>query len=104
MKGNHGMGVYMIFSFNVTDREGFAPYGKAVTPVIEKHGAEVLAADFSGKSLEGNALSANVIIRFPSEENAMAFYNDPEYAPTRKLRIATTTDRTVVLVKEFVRP
>jgi uncharacterized protein (DUF1330 family) len=96
------MSVYMIFSFNVTDREGFAPYGKTVTPVLERHGAEVLAADFSGKSLEGNALGANVIIGFLSEESAMAFYNDPEYGPIRDLRVGTTTDRTVVLVKEFV--
>lgn len=98
------MNVYMIFSFNVKDLESFAPYGKAVVPLIEKHGGEVLVADFSGKSVEGTALGTNVVLRFPSEKEAMAFYNDPAYEPLRALRIAATSDRTAVLVKAFTRP
>jgi uncharacterized protein (DUF1330 family) len=98
------MDVYMIFSFNVTDPEGLAPYAKAVKPVIDNHGGEVLTADFSGKPLEGTPLGGNVVVRFPSEEDAMAFYNDPDYGPLRDLRIAATTDRTLVVVKAFARP
>jgi len=98
------MSVYMIFRFNVSDPEQFAPYGAKVRPIIANHGGEVLAADFEGKALEGKAAGAEVILRFPSEEHATAFYNDPEYAPLKGLRLAVSTDRSAVLVKEFVRP
>lgn len=96
--------VYMIFSFDVADHARFAPYGKAVMPVLMKHGAEVLVADFDGKAPEGSRREASVVIKFPSEENAMAFYRDPEYAPLKKLRLETTTNITVTLAGQFVRP
>jgi uncharacterized protein (DUF1330 family) len=47
---------------------------------------------------------ANVVIRFPSQENADAFYSDPEYGPMKQLRITTTGDSTVAMGKEFVHP
>ncbi|AYL97987.1 DUF1330 domain-containing protein [Mucilaginibacter celer] len=98
------MNTYMIFSFDVADAEQFAPYGKAVMPVILKHHAEVLVADFGGKNLEGESRGTYAILKFRSEEEAMAFYNDPEYAPLKKLRMETTVNSTITLTKEFVRP
>jgi uncharacterized protein (DUF1330 family) len=98
------MSVYLIFSFDVSDKPRFAPYGKAVTPLIVQHGGEVVVADFTGSVLEGTGHQANVVIRFSSEEAAMAFYHDPAYAPLKKLRTETTADSTVTLVKQFVAP
>ena len=95
------MNAYMIFSFDVADQEGFAPYGKAVMPTIIKHGGEVLTADFKAESLEGNGHGANVILQFPSVENAKEFFNDPEYAPFKKLRMDTTVNSTIVLTTAF---
>jgi uncharacterized protein (DUF1330 family) len=74
------MSVYLIFSFNVNDCERFAPYVKAVSPLILKYSGQVLAADFSGHVLEGKGHQANVVIRFPSRKKAAAFYEDPDYA------------------------
>jgi uncharacterized protein (DUF1330 family) len=98
------MSVYLIFSFNVIDRERFAPYGKAVTPLILKYSGELLAADFSGHVLEGKGHQANVVIRFPSHKKAAAFYQDPDYAPIKQLRAETTSDTAITLVKSFVDP
>jgi uncharacterized protein (DUF1330 family) len=43
----------------------------------------------------------NAIIRFPSQEDALRCYNDPEYAPIKAIRMRSTTNNTVVLVKAF---
>lgn len=98
------MNTYMIFSFDITDKEKFAPYGKGVIPLLMKYDAEVLAIDFNAKKLEGDGRGVNVIIKFTSEESALTFYNDPDYGPLKQLRVDTTENSTIVLAKEFVRP
>lgn len=76
------------FCFGATARACASParstltFGAARLPLskemlLEKHGAEILAADYDGKALEGQRRGAYVIIRFNSEEAAMNFYNDP---------------------------
>jgi uncharacterized protein (DUF1330 family) len=98
------MNTYMIFSFDIADQEHFAPYGKAVVPILMKYQAEILAIDFNAQKLEGDGRGVNVIIKFPSEEYALAFYNDPDYTPWKALRMTTTINNTAVLAKEFVHP
>ena len=95
------MPVYLIFTFNVADEERFAPYRQAVGPLIRRHEGQVLAADSNATVLEGAGHQANVVLRFPSQEDAMAFYNDPDYQPLKQLRIATTRETTAIMVKEF---
>lgn len=92
------MSVYMVFSFTVTDPEGFATYGLMAKPVLAKYDAVILAADFEAEALEGRALGANVIIRFPSKEQAAAFYNDPDYAQAKALRMQTTKDQHLLII------
>ena len=95
------MAVYFIFTFNVADEERFAPYRKGVGALIRRHQGQVLVADSNATVLEGNAHQVNVVVRFPSQEDAMAFYEDPDYQPLKQLRISTTSDTTAIMVKEF---
>ena len=46
----------------------------------------------------------NVVLRFESEEAAMAWYNDPDYGPVKKIRVDSSANGTVVLAKQFVPP
>tara|TARA_Y100001960_G_C14104670_1_gene554583 strand:+ start:208 stop:357 length:150 start_codon:yes stop_codon:yes gene_type:complete len=46
----------------------------------------------------------NVVLRFESEEAAMAWYNDPDYGPVKKIRGDSSANGTVVLAKQFVPP
>ena len=41
-----------------------------------------------------------VVLEFPNREAALAFYDDPEYAPFRTLR-QSVTDSSVVIVDGF---
>jgi uncharacterized protein (DUF1330 family) len=43
----------------------------------------------------------NAIIRFPSKEAALGLYNDPAYQEAKRIRQASTTNVSMVLVDEF---
>jgi uncharacterized protein (DUF1330 family) len=98
------MSVYIIVRYDISDPEVFKGYPPAVMPLLHKHGAEVLVADFAAQAVEGQASGAHVVIRFPSEEAARNWYNDPAYAPVRQIRLNSTKNGNAVLAKEFAAP
>ncbi len=102
-KENH-MAVYFIVSYDIDDAEGYGGYVAAVMPLLQKHGGEGVVADAEAKSVEGAARMSNVVLRFESEEKAMAWYDDPDYEPLRQIRLDATSNGMMVLAKEFVPP
>jgi uncharacterized protein (DUF1330 family) len=98
------MSVYYINTYDIIDLEEFQKYPPKVSPLLMKYGAEVLALDTQAICLEGTARKMNAIIKFPSEEAALKCYNDPEYEAIKQIRINSTKNCTIVLVKEFIKP
>jgi uncharacterized protein (DUF1330 family) len=98
------MPAYVIGSYDVTDPDTYSAYVPAVIPLLQKHGAEVLVADYEAKTLEGEGRGINVVLRFASEEAALAWYNDPDYDGPRNIRISSSTNSTMVLAKGFEPP
>ncbi len=98
------MAVYFIVSYDIDDSEGYKAYVPGVVPLLQKHNAEVLVADYEAKTIEGQGRGVNVVIRFESEEAAMNWYNDPDYGPVKQIRLDATANGTVVLAKHFVPP
>lgn len=98
------MSAYVLVSYDIVDSRGFEPYVPGVLPLLQKHGAEVLVADREARSLEGEPRGVYVVLRFPSEEAATAWYNDPAYAPVRKIRFDSCSNNHAVLMKAFVPP
>jgi uncharacterized protein (DUF1330 family) len=96
------MAVYYIGNYDITDMEVFQNYPPKVLALLPKYQGEVLASDIEAVKLEGIPTTMNAIVRFPSLESAMGFYNDPEYQEKiRPIRIKSTTNCRMVLVKEF---
>ena len=95
------MPVYFMNSYDIVDEQQFSQYAPQVIPLLKKYGAEVVAADVEGIPIEGNPRKMNAIIKFPSTDAALKCYNDPEYQPLKAIRIGSTANCTVVLVKEF---
>jgi len=60
-----------------------------------------VVATFDAAALQGNPEKGAVVLRFPSEESARGFVNDPEYQPAKELRIAVTTNANAVLTPEL---
>ena len=98
------MAAYFLASYEIDDPKGYEAYVPGVIPLLQKHGAEILVADYESKTIEGNACRVNIVLRFESEEAAMNWYNDPDYEPVKQIRLTTTTNGTASLVKQFVPP
>ena len=96
------MPVYYMNSYDIVNPDEYQKYGPLAIPLIIRYGGEVLAADVNGVAVEGTAKNMNAIIRFPSEEAALNCYNDPEYQEVKKIRINSTSNCSMVLVKHLV--
>ena len=94
--------VYYIGTYDIHDMEEFKNYPPKVAELLTKYEGQVLASDVEAVALEGKAKTMNAIIKFPSMEAARGMYNDPEYQEyIRPIRLRSTSNCTMVLVKEF---
>ncbi len=73
------MAAYWIAHVTVTDADAYGEYAKRATGAIEAHGGEFLARATRTIWLEGNQRARNVVVRFPSVENAEACYQSEAY-------------------------
>ena len=72
------MSAHLIASYDIVDPKGYEGYVPAVLPLLLKHGAEILVADFEAEALEGGSRGVNVVLKFDSEEAARNLNNDPD--------------------------
>jgi uncharacterized protein (DUF1330 family) len=98
------MPAYVVVTYDIADPEAFAPYGPAVMPILAKHGAEILAADFASQPLEGRPPSVTIVLKFASEEAARHWHSDPEYEPVKQIRLDSTKNSVAVLARGFAMP
>ena len=89
---------YVIAQITVTDAEVYPKYVAMVQPIIAKFGGEFLVRGGKSESHEGEPPGErNVVIRFPSYEQAREWYHSPDYAEAKKLRMsASTSVQTIV--------
>jgi len=73
------MAAYWIAHVNVTDPDAYGEYAKRATGAIEAHGGEFLARATRTVWLEGNERARNVVVRFPSVEDAERCYRSDTY-------------------------
>ena len=98
------MSAYIIVSYDIDDPAGYEGYVPEVVPLLQKHGAEIVVADFDAVPLEGDKRGVYVVLRFESEAAARGWYDDPAYAPLKKLRFDTCSNNAMALAKAFVPP
>ncbi len=46
------MAVYFIASYDIDDSEGYTAYVPGVVPLLQKHKAEILVADYDATTIE----------------------------------------------------
>jgi len=95
------MPVYVVNAYDIHDFETFKEYPPRVAPLLLKYGAKVLAMDTNAVALEGKPKTMNAIVEFSSEEDAREFYNDPEYQSFISLRHNSTSNCTMIIIKQF---
>jgi uncharacterized protein (DUF1330 family) len=91
---------YLLVQGQVTDREGFKAYSAALPPIYRKYGGQYIAMVPAPmvEVVEGDPENRSVVIaRFPSHEDARAFWNSPEYTEAKKLRAGKGTFYVAIL-------
>ncbi|MEM7435133.1 MAG: DUF1330 domain-containing protein [Myxococcota bacterium] len=84
--------VYMVANFQVHDPAEYRKYEKGFFPILKRHGGEFITYDDNTITLEGGAPREGrvVLFRFPSEEAARGWFDDPDYQAISEFRRAGT--------------
>ena len=89
---------YYVAEFELKDPEGIKPYSANVTATFEPFGGHFIARGDRIAALEGGAPgSRTVIIKFPSTEQAQAWYNSSAYEQLRPFRQRSGVSRTYII-------
>ncbi|HEU4458098.1 MAG TPA: DUF1330 domain-containing protein [Methylibium sp.] len=97
---------YLIVEMHVTDMQQYAQYMAAAPAAVKAYGGEYLVRGGRHESLEGDWQPHRVaVLRFPSYEQAKAFYEDSDYVSRVKPKRAGATDYfNMVLVEGVATP
>jgi len=89
---------YVIANVRVTDPAQYEDYKKFSTLAMQAHGAEVCVRGGAVQVLEGDWQPDRlVILKFPSVEQALRFYDSAEYRRARDARENAAVMRMVVV-------
>ena len=89
---------YIIGHITVNDPEAYKEYVEKDTPILLAKGGKFVVRGGRSEIMEGETFQSHVVIEFPSYDEAMAAYNDPEYQEVAKIRQRTADS--VILVVE----
>ena len=91
------MSAYVIVDIDVKDAALYEEYRVKVNAVNAKYGGRFIARGGEVVSKEGGwAPKRIVIVEFPTMEQALKWYDSPEYKPLLELRERASTARVVI--------
>jgi uncharacterized protein (DUF1330 family) len=88
---------YWISRVTVTNPDQYKLYAEAAPAAFKKYGGMALARGGRYSQLEGQGRPRNVVIEFPSFEDAIACYNSPEYQAARANRVGAGEAEIVIV-------
>lgn len=98
------MPAYFVFQNRILDAPKMQTYIPKALETMAPYAPEVLVLDEHSQVIEGSApFPRTVIIKFPSREAAMDWYNSPEYQAVCALRLEATEGYSM-LVDGFALP
>lgn len=73
---------YTVAQIHITEKSWLKTYAKEVTRMVEEYGGQYLSRSANAQLLEGDAPAPSIflIIEWPSQEAAQAFYESSAYA------------------------
>lgn len=89
---------YVVAQVDVKDPAAYEEYKAQVPATIAQYGGEYLARGGRIETLEGEPpLGRVVVLRFPSFEQAKAWYSSPEYAGPLAIRHRAAVSRSMLI-------
>lgn len=92
---------FIIYSFDLLDRDGFQPYMNRIGQLVEKHRGELLVS-FPTIQLPMHR-DVNGVIRFENEEDAVALEQEVQSAQWKDVFQRMTANGTAVLARGLER-
>ena len=92
------MSGYVIAQIEVTNHENYKEYLAKVTDIVKKFDGEFLVRGGEFEHVEGTwKHSRNIIVKFPSYERALEWYNSEEYKPVRQIRLNNSVGNFIIV-------
>tara|TARA_X000001036_G_C20052481_1_gene551494 strand:+ start:187 stop:477 length:291 start_codon:yes stop_codon:yes gene_type:complete len=89
---------YVIAQLKITNPENYKEYIEKVTDVIKKFGGEYLARGGQHQVVEGeDNFPRIIIIKFPSYEKALEWYNSDDYKPVKAIRLNNSEGTNIIV-------
>ena len=86
------MPAYVVAMINVHDPDTYRKYTDRTPATVQKHGGRFVTRGGAVTALEGQEFDGRmVILEFPDNASAEAWYADPEYVQARTFRHAAST-------------
>jgi uncharacterized protein (DUF1330 family) len=92
------MAVYVIGTINIHDRATYTKYASGFREIFAPYGGKILSVDEAPKVLEGEwRCTRTVLLEFPTQEQALAWYHSPEYQELVRYRHAASAAQVVLV-------
>ena len=92
------MSAFIVVQINITNKEPYKEYLEKVTSIALKYGGEYLVRGGNYKLMLGKwDYARTVIIKFPSYDIALEWYNSDEYAPIKKIRENNSEGNVIII-------
>jgi uncharacterized protein (DUF1330 family) len=88
---------YWIASVEVHNDEGYKQYALNNNTIFKKFGGRFIVRGGPFENPEGQARNRNVVIEFPSYEQALACFYSPEYQENIKVRLPHSNANLVII-------
>jgi len=89
---------YVIAQLKVTNPENYKEYVNKVTEVVQKFGGEYLVRNGEYQCVEGETKFPRiVVIKFPSYQKALEWYNSDEYKPVKQIRLNNSEGSNIII-------
>ena len=89
---------YVIGQLKITNPENYEEYKEKVTAVIKKFGGEYLVRGGEYQIFDGETKFPRIIIlKFPSYEKALEWYNSEEYKPIKQIRLDNSEGTNIII-------
>ena len=92
------MAGYVIAQIDLKNKEGYKEYADKVPTTVKNYGGEYLVRAGEFKSIEGEwKFGRNVVIKFPSYEKALEWYNSEEYKQIKQIRLDNSEGTNIII-------
>jgi uncharacterized protein (DUF1330 family) len=93
------MPAFLVAQITIRDRSGYSQYEAGFMDIFSRYKGKLLSVDEDAQTLEGVwPATRTVLIEFPSQDDALAWYRSDEYQELAKHRFASS-DGNVVLIR-----